>query len=113
LARKEVRKIKTAGYQKNFLYDAIASVNDQEPNCDGRERDRDVAADMHDFGCFSDARKFRDGVEEVHKEGRDHHEEGGTESKFFADQIGKAFAGDDSHTGAHFLADIEGNGHGD
>ena len=57
------------------------------------------------------ARKFSDDVGKIDKKTGDHDEESGTEAKFLADEIGEAFAGNDAHAGAHFLGDVEGNGH--
>ena len=45
-------------------------------------------------------------------ERRQHHKKRGAESEFFADQVGKAFAGDHAHARAHFFGDVERDGHG-
>ena len=42
----------------------------------------------------------------------DHHKERGAEAEFLANQVGKALAGDHAHARAHFLADVEGDRHG-
>ena len=58
------------------------------------------------------AGEFGDGIAQVDGEGGEHYEESGAEAEFLADQIGEAFAGDHAHARAHFLADVEGDGHG-
>ena len=66
---------------------------------------------MHHLRRFRHARKFGDGIEEVNEQGCNHHEKRGAESKFFANQVGEAFPGDHPHTRAHFLADVQCDGH--
>ena len=110
--RNHVGEIKRAGDQKNLFHLAIVAAHNQHPNGDGGQRHGNVFADAEDLHRGGHAGEFRDRVAQVHQEGGDHDEERGAEAELLADQVGEAFAGDHAHAGAHLLADVEGDGHG-
>ena len=110
--RNDVRKIEAAGHQENLLDLPRAAPHHQNPDGHRGQRHGNVFADSKNLHGRRHAGEFRDGIAQVNGEGGQHHEERGAEAEFLADQIGEAFAGDHAHARAHFLADVEGNGHG-
>ena len=112
-AGNDVSDIQATSDQKDFLHTAIISLHHQKPDRDGADGHGNVAADVKQLQRTGDARKFGDDVAEIRNHQRDHHEEGGAQAEFFADQIGQAFAGDRAHARAHFLRDDQQERDGD
>src|SRR5581483_9559345 len=95
-------------HKKENAFDSlVTALNNQPPNSGCREGYRHKAGDAQKFSRRGDAHKFRNRHSPVGDQQRQHHEGRPTHAKPFANQIGKAFAGNRSHSRAHFLHDSQ------
>jgi len=110
---KKVAEIEGTEDQKYDLDETIGTFEDQNPDNDSGQWNGNIFIEAKELAGGSDAGKFRNYVKQVDQETGDHDEEGGTQAKFLANEIGETFAGDDAHAGTHLHGDVEGYGHGD
>ena len=110
---KKVAEIERAEDQENNFNKAVGALQNKNPDNDSCQGNANVFVQAEELAGGSDPRKFRDNIEEVDKETRNHDEEGGTQAELFTDEVRETFAGNDPHAGAHFHGDVEGDGHGD
>src|SRR5581483_8069208 len=95
-------------HKKENAFDSlVTALNNQPPNSGCREGYRHKAGDAQKFSRRGDAHKFRNRHSPVGDQQRQHPEGRPTHAKPFANQIGKAFAGNRSHSRAHFLHDSQ------
>ena len=107
----DIGKIESAGHQKNLFHLPGASLDHEDPDGNRCERYRNVFADSKNFHGSCHTRKFRHGIAQIDRKGRQHHEEGRAKPEFLADKVGEPFARDNPHARAHFFADIQRNRH--
>ena len=99
----DVGEIEERRGEKHFLHRLVLALDHDQPDNDGANRDGVVLVEAEQFEAAGDAGKFRDHVAEVDDDQADHHEERDAKSKFLANQIAQALAGDRAHAGGDLL----------
>src|ERR1039458_10384453 len=102
-----VGDVEDAGKEEDLLDTLVVAFDHEEPDREGSQRHRDVAADVEQLQGTGHTGEFGHHVGHIGQHQHAHQQEGDAQAELFADEGGEALAGDGAHAGTHFLDDDE------